>query len=102
MMFSPRISRYFNESILPSTLRFPVAEDAKQPQSITRSPPCLTVDSVFFSAYASFLFLQTYKSYISLPNRIPSLLWLIYLILNKLEPTFLELLGVRLGVLAYV
>lgn len=52
MTFSPRISRYSNESILPSThCRFLlVPEDAKQAQSITEPPPCC---SAIFSICSS-------------------------------------------------
>ncbi|XP_061114290.1 cerebral cavernous malformations 2 protein-like isoform X2 [Conger conger] len=35
--------------------RHPVPDAAKQPQNITKPPPCFTVGTVFFSWYASFL-----------------------------------------------
>lgn len=49
MKFSPRISLYFIESILPSKCcRLPVPEAAKQLQRITKPPPCFTVGRLPF------------------------------------------------------
>jgi len=93
------ISWYFSESILPSTCcRFPVPEDAKQPQSTTMLNCWQTV---LFSI--GFWFLQTYHwsiglqmySFSSLLNRTesPNFCGLFMSCSKTLEHTFLVLLG---------
>ena len=116
MIFSPRISWYLIDFILPFTrCRFPVPEEVKQPQSITEPPPYFTLGRVFFSMCASFFLLQTYhwsigpKSSnicsITSQNRIPKPLWLMYIVFSKLEPIsffcFWVSSGVRLVVWAW-
>lgn len=55
--FSPRISWYLTESILSCS--FPVPEEEKQPQSISKPLPCFTVGLVLVSEYASHFLFQT-------------------------------------------
>lgn len=76
--------------------RFPVPEEEKQ--SITEPLPCFTAGSVCFSLPPpdTPLIHRPEKfqcGFIAPQNRIPEPLWLIHIVLSKLEPTFLVLLG---------